>query len=141
MRISHDEGSWIRNRGNNIRGSRRRRDENCASIAVCTAGSHRVVRVGIGLAYLVRIVSQSCARRIRNRDRNLSRFIVHRISNRQLPILSARPLGWRSVGWKFHRRWRSDHLPLEVIDVLDAKPVSGNGRTRPISAALTRRLT
>jgi len=73
--------------------------------------------------------------RIRNCDRNLSRFIVRRISNRQLRLLPTRPLGWRPVGWNFHTRWCSDHLLLEVTNVLDAKPLWLTAAPLPVSAS------
>src|SRR6201998_4926312 len=83
-------------------------------MAVPSAEPHRAVRPRIDFTRNVRPVSQSCARRICDRYRGLSRLIVHRLSNRQLSVLSTNTGAERPARGNIHTHWCGDYLLLEI---------------------------
>src|SRR5258706_10826037 len=98
---------------NHIRGGRRRGDENRPSLPG-DAGAHTAVRIRNRATRDVWRIPQSCAHRICKRHWDLPRVIVHRVSSRQLCVLStcagAGRLGRRNID----SQWCSDCLLLEI---------------------------
>src|SRR6267378_3601659 len=111
---------------NHIRGRRRRGDENRPSLPD-DAGAHTAVRIRNRAARDVWRSPQSCAHRICKRDRDLSRVIVHRISSRQLCVLSTCTGAGRSGRRNIDTEWCSDCLLLE-IDRRAKAPAADGGR-------------
>src|SRR5882762_536390 len=107
------ESARIYRCSNHIRGGRRRGDENRPSLPD-DAGAHSAVRIRNRAACDVWRSPQSCAHRICKRDRDLSRVIVHRISSRQLRVLSTCAGAGRSGRRNIDTQWCSDCLLLEI---------------------------